>query len=280
MVNDGPEPAASLHFDGARAYAHVQYQVDLGPRLPGTLAHTAALEWVQASLEAAGWATEVQQRELAGKPVRNLIARRGAGSPWLILGAHYDTRILADRDADFQKRSQPVPGANDGALGVAVLLELARVLPEQINGQVWLVFFDAEDNGRIEDWDWILGSRAFVEALEEKPDATVILDMVGDADLQFLLERYSDPALAAEMWQAAAQLGYDKVFLSQPGKAILDDHIPFLQAGIPAVDIIDIDYPYWHTTQDTVDKVSAESLAIVGEVMQAWLAGRLNLVLE
>jgi glutaminyl-peptide cyclotransferase len=135
-----------------------------------------------------------------------------------------------------------------------------------------LVFFDAEDNGRIPGWDWILGSRAFVEALEGKPDAAVIVDMIGDADLEIYLERGSDPELSAEIWDVAAYLGYSQ-FIPTPKYHILDDHVPFLEAGIPALNIIDFDYPYWHTIEDTVDKVSAESLEAVGETLRVWLLG-------
>jgi len=139
---------------------------------------------------------------------------------------------------------------------------------------LWLVFFDAEDNGRIEGWDWILGSRAFVDSLQFKPEAAVIVDMIGDADLQIYLERNSDKVLRDEIWQAAAGLGYDEVFIPEEKHSMLDDHTPFLEAGIPAVDIIDFDYPYYHTTQDTPDKVSAESLQVVGDTLLTWIESK------
>jgi Zn-dependent M28 family amino/carboxypeptidase len=136
------------------------------------------------------------------------------------------------------------------------------------------VFFDAEDNGRIEGWDWILGSRAFVESLSFKPQAVVIVDMIGDADLNIYLERNSDETLRTEIWDTAASLGFDDVFIAQDKHSMIDDHTPFLQAGIPAVDIIDFDYPYWHTVQDTPDKVSAESLQAVGETLWTWITAK------
>jgi Zn-dependent M28 family amino/carboxypeptidase len=210
---------------------------------------------------------------MLGHPVQNVIAYRGATRPQIILGAHYDTRMFADNDPDPSKQLEPVPGANDGASGVAVLLELARVLPAD-SAPVWLVFFDAEDNGRIEGWDWILGSQAFVEGLEFQPEAAVIVDMIGDADQNIYIERNSDPALVQEIWNIAAELGYEQSFIPRPKYSMLDDHTPFLQAGIPAVDIIDFDYPYWHTSEDTVDKVSAESLEVVGITLQEWIARR------
>lgn len=139
---------------------------------------------------------------------------------------------------------------------------------------MWIVFFDAEDNGGIADLEWIMGSRAFVAELNGKPDAVVIVDMIGDVDLDITVENYSNTQLVKEIWSQAASLGYAAQFIPLPGRAILDDHVPFLEAGIPAVDIIDFNYPYWHTTQDTVDKVSAESLRVVGETLFAWLLGK------
>ncbi|OQX63222.1 MAG: hypothetical protein B5M51_05260 [Anaerolinea sp. 4484_236] len=191
----------------------------------------------------------------------------------VILGAHYDCRIYADHDPDLSKRKQAVLGANDGASGVAVLLELARSIPKE-SASIWLVFFDAEDNGNIPGWDWILGSRAFVEGYEIAPQAVVIVDMIGDADLNIYKEKNSNPELTAEIWAQAAELGYEDVFIPEEKWGMLDDHTPFLEAGIPAMDIIDFDYPYWHTTADTTDKISAQSLQAVGDTILGWLKSR------
>jgi Zn-dependent M28 family amino/carboxypeptidase len=212
----------------------------------------------------------MQSSQQGGHPVENIVAQRSQAPPEIIIGAHYDSRILSDADTDPFRQTQPVPGANDGASGVAVLLGLARSLPEDTVA-VWLVFFDSEDNGRIADWDWILGSRAFVAKNAVAPRAVVVVDMVGDSDLNLYMEQNSDTALRAEIWNTAAGLGYGSVFIPQPKYSMLDDHTPFLEAGIPAVDIIDFDYPYWHTTQDTPDKVSAESLSAVGATLRAWI---------
>jgi hypothetical protein len=273
FLTAGSQKAAE--FDGQRALQSVQFQTGLGPRTPGSQGHARTIAWLQEELESAGWQPEIQQAELMGHPIYNVVARRpGAqksGQPWVILGAHYDTRLVADQDPDPEKRSLPVPGGNDGASGVAVLLELARVIPHDLPKEIWLVFFDAEDNGDIPGWDWILGSTAFVQQLEGQPDAAVIVDMIGDADLNIYIERNSEEELVAEIWAQADELGYSEQFISQPKFSMLDDHTPFLRAGIPAVDLIDFDYPYWHTTADTADKVSAESLQAVGDTLLTWL---------
>lgn len=274
-----PTPTPQV-FDADRAMQDVVRQVELGPRLPGSPAHEQASAWIVAELEAAGWAVEIQETTEMEQPVKNVIASRGEGEPWLVLGAHYDSRLVADQDPDPEKRGQPVPGANDGASGVAVLLELARILPtypaeDAWPGKISLVFFDSEDNGRIPGWDWILGSRAYVRDLQDLPEAAVIVDMIGDADLNIYHENNSDPDLRAEIWAVAEQQGYAAQFVPELKYSILDDHIPFKEAGVPAVDIIDFDYPHWHTTGDTVEKVSGASLKAVGDTLLAWILGPL-----
>ncbi len=263
--------------------------MEAGPRTVGSPAHSEIGDWIAAEAANAGWQVEIQETTYQGQPVRNIIAKWGEGRPWVVLGAHYDSRLAADRDQDPLKQSQAVPGANDGASGVAVLLELARTLPGQMQAtaqnqstdmpraeQVWLVFFDAEDNGRLPGWDWLLGSRAFVEMLQSEsgasaPDAAVIIDMIGDKDLQIPFEQSSDTRLNQEIWAQAAAKGYAGQFPAVAGPSILDDHTPFLEVGIPAVDLIDFTYPYWHTTEDTLDKISAASLQAVGDTLIAWL---------
>jgi Zn-dependent M28 family amino/carboxypeptidase len=218
----------------------------------------------------AGWQVEVQESEALGHPIRNVVAKRSETPAQIIIGAHYDSRMFADQDTDPLQHKNHVPGANDGASGVAVLLELARALPEDIPA-TWLVFFDAEDNGNIEGWDWILGSREFVQNNPLQPRAVIIVDMIGDADLNIYKERNSNQVLTDEVWETAKNSGYGSKFIPEYRHSMLDDHTPFLEAGMPAIDIIDFDYPHWHTTQDTPDKVSAESLQAVGETLQAWI---------
>ncbi len=266
-----PTPTPS-HFDGARAYEHVKAQVAFGPRVPGSDASARARAYMRAVLLRAGWQVTEEPHTYKGTPVVNLVARRGKG-PILIIGAHYDSRRFADRDPDPTQREKPVPGANDGASGVAVLLELARVLRwDEARHAIWLYFFDAEDQGNIDGWPWSVGATFAAQQAPPAVEAVVILDMVGDRDQQFYLERNSDPQLRATIWQVAQRLGMEHVFIPEEKYSIVDDHLPFIRVGIPAVDVIDFDYTYWHTTADTADKVSATSLERVGRVIQAWVA--------
>jgi glutaminyl-peptide cyclotransferase len=261
---------APAKFDGQRAYADVRTQVAFGSRVPGTEGHAKVQEWIQTEMESAGWQIEIQKSEALGHPVNNIVAKRSNEPPQIIIGAHYDTRMFADQDPDPTQHTHYVPGANDGASGVAVLLGLARSFPKD-SLSVWLVFFDTEDNGNIESWDWILGSREFVKNNPVQPRAAVVVDMIGDADLNIYKERNSNSDLTDEIWTAAKGLGYENRFIPEDKYSMEDDHTPFLEAGIPAVDIIDFDYPYWHTVQDTPDKVSAESLQTVGETLRTWV---------
>jgi Zn-dependent M28 family amino/carboxypeptidase len=238
--------------------------------VPGTEGHDQIQAWITAELARAGWQIEIQESLALGHAIENIVAMRSADVPQVILGAHYDTRMFADNDPDPSQHTNFVPGANDGASGVAVLLELARTLPTD-TVPVWLVFFDAEDNGRIEGWEWILGSREFVRNNPVQPRAAIIVDMVGDADLNIYKERNSNPDLTDEIWDVAKALGHESKFIPEYKFSMIDDHTPFVEAGIPAVDIIDFDYPYWHTIQDTPDKVSAASLEAVGETVRTWV---------
>lgn len=275
-ISDSAPEAITFGFDAQRAYLDIAYQVELGPRTPGSQAHTDVMDYFADELTSAGWKVEIQDTSWGGQPVRNLIAKRGEG-PWIILGAHYDSRMIADRDPDPKNNTKAVPGANDGASGTAVLLELARTLPTDLNQEIWLAFFDAEDQGGLPGWDWALGASAMAASLSDysnKPEAVVIVDMVADADLDIYMERNSDPEITRQIWAAAAELGYEEFFIPQYKHSIIDDHIPFIQNNIRAADIIDFDYAYWHTTQDTIDKISVDSLEVVGKTLQRWIMVR------
>ncbi len=272
-----PTPIAPLTFQGDRAFGHAASQMALGPRPTGSSALRALGDSILAELVKQGWQTRTQEFTYRGTPVRNLVGTKGQTGDVVLIGAHYDTRRRADQDPQFP--DQPVPGANDGASGVAVLLELARTLDTQLAGKrVMLVFFDAEDNGQLDGWDWIAGSRQFANELDKyapaTPAAVVIVDMIGDAQQELYFDRNSDLRLSQEIWGVAAQLGYGAQFTPATKWSMLDDHTPFVERGIRSVDIIDFDYPHWHRISDTLDKLSPASLERVGRTLEVWLEGR------
>lgn len=265
-----PTPFVS-QFDGAAAYQRVLDQVEFGPRPTGSEANIRTGDYIIERLKETGWQVETQGFTYQGVNGRNIIGKAGKG-PVIIVGAHYDTRRRADNDPDAVKRSEPVLGANDGASGVAALLELARSLnKDKLVNEVWLAFFDAEDNGRLDGWDFIAGSRHMAQNLQTLPKGVIVVDMIGDADQQIYKERNSSAILQDQLWAIAAKLGYEKYFIPEYKWAMMDDHTPFLQRGVLAVDMIDFDYPAWHTTQDTADKVSPDALERVGRVVKTFL---------
>lgn len=284
-----PTPTSTLTptpktFDAAHADQNVLDQMNLGARPAGSAADRATGDYILAQLKASNWITETQEFVYREVPVRNVIGKTAVGKgPLIILGAHYDTRKLANMDSTHP--DQPVPGADDGASGVAVLLELARTLDQtKLQNEVWLAFFDAEDDGEISGcvvmqtpscssapWPWSVGASYLAEHLSTKPMGVIVVDMIGDFDQDIYYERNSDPQFMQQIWGIAAHLGYSKQFIPQYKWSMDDDHTPFLQQNIRAVDMIDFDYPYWHTTQDTADKVSPDSLGRVGRVLQVWL---------
>jgi glutaminyl-peptide cyclotransferase len=267
-----------LAFDGDSAYNLVLAQCDLGPRPTGSEAGWATGDYLIAQLQSMGWQVVIHEFTYQDVKGRNIVGKRGSG-PVAMLGAHYDTRPYADHNPEGQ-RDQWILGANDGGSGVAVLLELARVLEVEKTGhEIWLAFFDAEDRGNLDGWPFSVGanalardlSQANVPQLARTPEFVVVVDMVGDADQQLYYEGASDVRLNESLWTLAQSLGYESVFVPAVKHHLVDDHLPFLQVGIPAIDIIDFDYPYWHTTQDTADKVGPASLERVGQVLELFL---------
>jgi glutaminyl-peptide cyclotransferase len=264
-----PVTSTSL-FDGQSAYRFALDQCALGPRPTGSAAGQATGDYIIQQLKASGWDVSEQQFSHLGLGGRNIIGVKGSG-PVVLLGAHYDTRPVADRDPSDTK--QLVPGGNDGASGVAVLLELARTLDtSKLNRQVSLAFFDAEDRGGLDGWPFSVGSEYMAAHLTIRPDYMILVDMVGDRDQNIYWETNSNPALMQDLWSIASALGYSAQFIPENRWGLTDDHIPFVNRGIPSVDIIDFDYPYWHTALDTCDKISSESLERVGRVLQVWLS--------
>jgi len=270
-------------FSGERALALATEFSALGPRVPGTKVHVRGRDYLAGTLRQLGARVELEEFTAArslyapGTRLTNVVARFNPDAPArVLLGAHWDSRPVADEDPDPRRRRDPVPGANDGASGTAVLLHLAELLrarPAPIG--VDLVFFDGEDGGIPDSVaTYCLGSREHVRRLEApRPAYVIVVDMVGDQELSLPAEGYSmnyAPELVRMIWGRAAALGYTE-FKLDPAGPIYDDHVPFLEAGIPAVDIIDFEYPYWHTVADTPDKLSARSLEVVGAVIVSLL---------
>lgn len=271
--------------DAAAALAYVRTQLDFGPRIPGTEGHRRMAAWLDSLLRQRADTVVVQAWEHAALdgtvlPLRNLIARWNPdASERLLFLAHWDTRPVADGPSS-RDRKAPVPGANDGASGVAVLLAMADALKRQPPTiGVDLLFVDGEDYGSFaEDRDVLIGSRYYArnQLPGPRPLFAVLFDMVGDMEPRFYQEGFSmtaAPEVVDLVWRTAAEMGHAGVFVAQPGISITDDHIPLQQAGIRAINVIDFDYgprhAYWHTTEDTFDKISGASLKIVADVGMA-----------
>ena len=296
-----PDPLPT--FDAARAYSLVQQQTDFGPRVPGTPAHDSARVWLVERLGV--YADRVVEQQITvpdprdtsagdGTPTSRAFAGTNVIASWrpeatrrVLLAAHWDSRPVADNDPDPLRRIEPVLGANDGASGVAVLLEIARLLsarplPQPVGVDV--VLFDLEDLGTTDPAvpadrrvPFAMGSEMFVlNNPGYRPDWGVLLDMVGDRDLRLPKEGYSvryAPGVVERVWAAARRAGAT-AFLDEVGPPIHDDHVPFLREGVPVVNVIQTPFPdTWHTTSDTPENVRAESLGQVGRTLVELLWG-------
>lgn len=278
---------AAVEFDAAKAMSYVQAQVAFGPRVPGTAAHRNAGDWLVRELRARADTVLVQRWTHAtadGRrlPMRNVLARFNPGAARRVLYlAHWDSRPVSEKAADPSRRNEPVPGANDGASGVAVLLGVADALkarPATVG--VDLLFVDGEDYGDFDTLtDVLIGSRYFAANLPDRgyaPEFGVLFDMVGKPDSRFLYEMNSvnaAPDVVQRVWALAAARGHAAYFPTREQFAITDDHVPLIQAGLKVINVIDIDYAHHHTPDDTADKVSEATLAVVGDVAVALLRG-------
>jgi hypothetical protein len=216
-------------FSGTNAMFHLVTQTDFGPRPPGSDNLSQGRQYIVDTLEAQGWQVTIQNFTYQEVECANVIAWYGTlRNASILLGAHYDTRPLADRDPFPANRSMPVLGANDGASGTAVLLEMARALPVEVRPDVELVFFDAEDSGGIDGWNWIVGSNYYVDQLNSSRissiSSMILLDMIGDSELILYRESGSTRPLQDIIWSLAADMGHDDTFLDSFGETILDDH--------------------------------------------------------
>ena len=266
---------ANASFNAQRAFAALEKQCEFGPRPTGSAAHRETQNYLFTELQKYANNVALQPHVYKAKTetlhLNNILAEFGPPSgETLLLAAHWDTRPFADHDPKPENRDKPILGANDGASGVAILLEIARVLKAHPPPRrVVIVLFDGEDYGRTTD-DMFIGSRFFAKNLGKwKPDYGILLDMVGDKDLTLPIERYSWNAnreFTEAIWNRASTLGLAP-FQQRLAGAIMDDHVPLIKVGIPMVDIIDFDYPYWHTIEDTVDKCSPKSLEVVATLV-------------
>lgn len=286
---------AKPKFNADSALYYVKQQLDFGPRVPGSEAQQLCGSWLEKELIRHGADVKVQRTEATAYngtklPVINLVGSYNPEAKMrVLLISHWDCRHVADNDPDVSKRNQPVDGANDGASGVGVLLELARLAKEKLP-QVGIDIFltDVEDYGAPDDWKgshdekwWGMGTQLWCQqAVKDgyRAQYGILLDMVGAPDATFYREYYSERYASSyvdQIWQTAAGMGYGQIFINQRGGGITDDHVFINQIlGVPTVDIIDTRmdqegtfYPYWHTTGDTLDKLSAETLQKVGNVL-------------
>lgn len=253
---------------GTAAYAQTKALVAFGPRAVGSDAHRKMESYILDQLKAAGVAVEqdtfTADTPVGPKPMTNIIAKLGKpGGRIIVLATHYDTKLIPG-----------FVGANDGGSSTGLALALAPILAKRaFDHEVRLVFLDGEEalNFDWTDADSVYGSKHL--AAKWKADGTasrigafILVDMIGDADLDLLKDSNSTPWLRDQVWNIAQRLGYADYFLNRQ-TSYEDDHIPFVQAGVPSVDILDLDYRPWHTTQDTMDKLSPRSMQIVGEVV-------------
>lgn len=291
-ASDDVAPEVVVNFDADSAYSYVERQVAFGPRVPNTEAHRRCGEWLASELRRRGADVTEQRADLTAfdgtvlKAV-NRLGRFNTESPdRLLLLAHWDCRPWADQDPNPDNRKKPVDGANDGASGVGVLLEIARQLSEKAPGKgVDILFVDAEDWGTEGSEDsWALGARYFMEHPPVEgylPDEAILLDMVGGKDAVFCREYFSEqaaPRLAQSLWGIAASRGYGDLFLNKLGGAVTDDHVQLIEKGVPAVDIIEYHpeqesgfNPHWHTVSDNMENIDRATLKAVGETVMQYL---------
>ena len=280
-------------FCADSAYHYVAQQVAMGYRVPGTVAHKATAEWLAGELARHGAEVVTQEAVVEAYdgtklPAYNIIGQFAPEKQVRIaLAAHWDSRPYADQESDLAYHHQPIDGANDGASGVGVLLEIARCLGQQLpTVGVDIILFDAEDYGAPQ---WVTGDTSDTWALGSRYWAThphrpgyrarygILLDMVGASGIGFYKEYFSQyyaPQVVEKVWSCAARLGYNGVFVNTEGGAITDDHLNMNRAGIPTIDIIQHDptsqtgfFEQWHTRQDNMQHIDAAMLGIVGEVV-------------
>lgn len=262
-------------FDRDNAWKLLAKQCAFGARPVGSEAHARTREYLLEAMGALADRTYSQDFRYRGMPLTNVIGLFNPAAPrQILLCAHWDTRPVADQEVDAVRAARPITGANDGASGVAVLLEIGRMLKaKKAAVGVAIVLLDGEDYGNFQrDEGVFLGSRYFARNYRSlcKPEFGILLDMVGDKDLTIYRERSSQrlaPEVNRKVFSIAAELGHDRAFINELKYEITDDHLPLNQAGIPTIDLIDFDYGPWHTLDDVASACSAASLGVVGDVV-------------
>lgn len=283
--------AADVAADADTLFMYVADQVAMGPRIPGTPGHDRCVDYITARLKRAGAVVTVQDTlfapagsSMSPQRVRNITGSFNVGAPrHVLLLAHYDTRPWADEEADAALHNTPIDGANDGGSGVAVLLEIARLMRNLPNNlEVELLFVDAEDAGNHnDDLSWCVGSQAWADAFDpasrRMPDYAILLDMVGARGACFHREYFSERYARSVnnlVWDAARRTGYANRFVDKVGGALNDDHIHIMSVGIPAIDIVESQNPEtgsfnpsWHTLSDNLDNIDPATLKMTADVV-------------
>ncbi len=291
-----------LQFNETNAYNHISSQLDIGYRVPGTSDHDFCADWIRDQIHTHVDSIithnfTIQKEGQAAYECQNILGKMNTDEEKIvILGAHWDSRNVSEKD--YIDRHLPIPGANDGASGVAVLIELARILSyytDNLTCQIWFLFIDAEDQGLtngmygIQDWNYVEGSPVFVEEIDDFYDSSseelecfILLDMVGGTNLTFIKESRSDEALHESIFNEGRNLGYNDSFPISPKiMSITDDHIPFKSLNIPVIDlIIDFIYGDWthhHTHSDDLSNIDIESLRITGRTIESFIKNYFSL---
>ncbi len=285
---------SKFSFNVDSAYKYLKQQTDMGVRNYGSIGHTRVRKLIKDEMKSMGYTPNVHSFKapyIARRTGENIYAfLKGKSDKYIVLASHYDTRSVAEKDPSFSLRRNPMVGANDGGSSTAVLLELMRVLKKREGAlpySIAFVFFDLEDDGNIYNknqnfndpnnilkTDWIQGSIMFAQdniIPREKIYFGILIDLVGSYDAIFKYESYAYQRFAylyEYVWDAAASLGYQKYFSKSQWGHIIDDHYPFVNRGIPFIDIIDMGYKYHHTHADSIDKIDKKSLEVTGNLLE------------
>ncbi len=285
------ETRYTLQLSPANAWAHLATLMSYQPHYPGTTGINNSVTYIESILSGYGGTVVEQPFTVNAVPCKNVVGKwevpGNASADIVLLASHYDARKIANADPDPIKRTQPVPAANDGGSSTSILLDMARVLNSTyqnaslgITRETWLVFFDAEDQGSggMSGFDWIMGSRymktnlASLAGDASRVKLLVLLDMVGGTGFRANQDTNSNSLLLSGFFSMAQCLGYGTYFPTTPSIiTVEDDHIPFKELGIPCIDIIDLDYPQWHTASDDLAHVSSDVIGSVGKVAEGFL---------